>query len=124
MSSNSSGVSGTKSESRYAGPDDLNVVMELLADYRRRYVLYCLRSSDRPLTAEGLAEQIIELDEHTRDDEAQGVLTELRHKHLPKMEAAKVIEWEDGTIRFDGSETLIESYLDLAAELEPAVSFP
>ncbi len=111
------------SEGQDAGVNDLDVVMELLAEYRRRHVLYCLRNSDQPLTAETLAERIIDLDERTTGGDKRAVLTELRHKHLPKMEAAGVIEWEAEAIRFKGSETLVESYLDLAAELEPTTNF-
>ncbi|MCO8245159.1 hypothetical protein [Haladaptatus sp. AB643] len=122
MSSNSTGVSGTDSEDQHAGANDLDVVMELLADHRRRHVLYCLRSSDCPLDSERLAERIVDLDDRTTRDKRE-ILIELRHNHIPKMDAAGVIEWESDGIRFDGSETLIESYLDLTAELEPDVSF-
>ncbi|KZN23926.1 hypothetical protein A4G99_11445 [Haladaptatus sp. R4] len=97
--------------------------MELLADHRRRHVLYCLRSSDSALDSETLAERIVDQDDHTTEGEKRNIHIELRHNHIPKMEAAGIIEWEDDGIRFDGSETLIESYLDLAAELEPDVSF-
>lgn len=121
MSSNSPGVSGISSE-EYPGPNDLDVVMELLANSRRRYVLYCLRNSERPVDSGQLADRIIDSDELMTDRDKRTVLTELRHKHLPKMESVGVIDREDDEIRFDGSDTLVDSYLDLAAELEPAAS--
>jgi hypothetical protein len=124
MSSNSTGVPGANSENDDdVHTDDLNAVMAVLADYRRRYVLYRLRNSDVPVEREELAEQIIDWDDRMTEHDKRNVLTELRHKHLPKMEAAGVIELDGERVRFKESNVPITSYLDLASELEPSKSF-
>lgn len=121
MSSDSPGVPRTNTTNDRTGPADLDAVMELLSDRRRRYVLYCLRNDDGSLAFEELAGRILDWEEHTPVDSERRILTELRHKHLPKMEAVGVIEREEDQIRFDGSDVPIEPYLELAVELDPAV---
>ncbi|SHK46412.1 hypothetical protein SAMN05444342_1344 [Haladaptatus paucihalophilus DX253] len=123
MSSNSTSVTGTNSEDDWGRPDELDTIMEVLSDHHRRYVLYHLRNSDNSAECEELAERIVEWDDRTTEHDEEDVLTELRHKHLPKMEAAGILDREGEKVRFDEPNMPIESYLDLAVELEPSESF-
>ena len=123
MSSDFTGVPETNSENDDVHSDDLNAVMAVLADYRRRYVLYHLRNCDIPVEREELAERIIDWDDRTTEHDKPNVLTELRHKHLPKMEEAGIIEQEGNRVLLDESDVPITSYLDLASELESSTSF-
>jgi hypothetical protein len=123
MSSDFTGVPGANSDSDDVRSDDLDAVMAVLANYRRRHILYHLRNCDTPVEREELAERIIDRDDRMTERDKPNVLTELRHRHLPKMEGAGVIERDGERVLLDESNVPITSYLDLADELEPSTSF-
>ncbi|WP_327052690.1 DUF7344 domain-containing protein [Halomicrococcus gelatinilyticus] len=95
---------------------DLDDAFDLLADRRRRYVLYYLRE-EGAADVEELAEQLSRWEGTTTPEHRRRILTELHHKHLPKLT-------ENGVVRVEGSvevahmSSQIEAYLDLAAEQE------
>ena len=106
------------------GGNQIDEFIELIADKRRRYVLYSLRNRGNT-EFEAVAEQVTawetetppeELDEQTR----RNVRIDLRHAHLPKLE-------ETGIIRFDRRNESIylqhlpdslETYLDYCSNIE------
>ncbi|WP_227354014.1 DUF7344 domain-containing protein [Haladaptatus salinisoli] len=100
------------------GESELDAMLELLADRRRRYALYYLREQERAVGVDELTRRIAERDERTRARDRDRVRIELLHKHLPKMEASGVIERDGDAIRLGRSADSLDPYLHIAAELE------
>lgn len=98
-----------------SGPD-LDAVMELLADRRRRYMLYYLQEEGSAGVDE-LADQLARWEGERTGQHRRRVTTELYHKHLPKMTEQGIVE-VDEEVQFVGLAPLFEEYLDLAAEQE------
>ncbi|RBI64045.1 hypothetical protein DMJ13_05980 [halophilic archaeon] len=98
-----------------SGPD-LDSVMELLADRRRRYVLYYLQEEGSADVAE-LAEQLARWEGERSEKHRQRITTELYHKHLPKMSERGIVEVGD-EVQFVDLTPPFEEYLDLAAKQE------
>ncbi|SIR20070.1 hypothetical protein SAMN05421858_1803 [Haladaptatus litoreus] len=112
MSSDSTDLPRTGTNS--IGSDDLDTLMELLADHRRRYALYYLRKQESEVEIDELASRIAEWD----SDDRERILTELRHKHLPKMEEVGIIERDGDEVRREDTNDPIDRYLDIAGEVE------
>ena len=72
----------------------------LLSNHRRRYALHYCKHRDEPVTLSDLAEQVAawehdkSVDEIT-SSERKRTYTSLQQTHLPAMEDAGVIEWDD-----------------------------
>ncbi|WP_144797934.1 DUF7344 domain-containing protein [Halorubrum depositum] len=84
-------------------PNDLSTsdVLTLLAKRRRRLLLQLLRDAGTPLPTTELAERIrdSECDEPASSD-LVSIRLRLRHAHLPKLEEAAVVEYDEseGTV--------------------------
>lgn len=99
-------------------PDEASAVFDLLADHRRRVLLYCLRDP---------AAESIELDALLPEwaDRCPGrpdgrePAVEAHHLHLPKLDAAGVVDYDRSrrTIRYLGH-PFLESCLDCLRELD------
>ncbi|WP_458205229.1 DUF7344 domain-containing protein [Haladaptatus sp. NG-SE-30] len=100
------------------GSDRLDATMELLADRRRRQMLYHLRARGGSVEFDELVDRIAIEEGRTTENDYKRIRTEFRHKHLPKMKALGVIERDDDEIRLSQSVSSIEPYLDLAADFE------
>jgi hypothetical protein len=118
MGSDSPEMPNIDTEANGDEEDELDVTLELLADRRRRYALYYLREQEGGIEVDELARRIAERDDRTRARNHDQIQTELHHKHLPKMEAANVVERDADAIRLGRSASSLEPYLDIAAELE------
>lgn len=74
-----------------------NRLYEALAHPFRRTVLQAL--STTPLTIDELTSQVVrDSDAEDDDDERTRVLTSLYHVHLPKLEDAGIVEWDDHSV--------------------------
>lgn len=96
----------------------------LLADSRRRVVLYALRGHET-VAVDELVEAILR-DEGTTatEQERERVLASLYHKHLPKLADAGVIDYdfEDGTVapaEMERLEPLLGTVLRHETSVEP-----
>ncbi|WP_266077851.1 DUF7344 domain-containing protein [Haladaptatus caseinilyticus] len=118
MSSDSPDVPKMGAESNGLGSDDLDALMEVLADHRRRYALYYLRRQDDAVTIGELARQLTGWDSDMDTSDEKYILAELHHKHLPKMEEVGVVERSGDEIRCGESDIPFDQYLDLAGEIE------
>lgn len=108
-------VTGTDPTDRPA--ERLDRLFEVLADERRRRVLYYLRGSDDPpASVDALAERIADADGLP----AERVATSLHHTHLPKLDESGVVAFDprSGAVRWDGVGGLLADCLDGAAEVE------
>ncbi|MFC4439135.1 MULTISPECIES: DUF7344 domain-containing protein [Natrialbaceae] len=106
------------------GGNQINEFIELIADKRRRYVLYFLRNRGNT-EFEAVTEQVTawetetppeELDEQTR----RNIRIDLRHSHLPKLEDTGIIRFDrrNGSIYLQHLPDSLEKYLDYCADIE------
>jgi len=95
---------------------DLDDAFDLLADRRRRYVLYYLRE-EGAADVDELAEQLSRWEGTPTPEQRRRILTELHHKHLPKLTENGVVRVGE-SVEVVGMDSQMEAYLDLAAEQE------
>lgn len=85
------------------GTEALTVILEALTHRRRRYVLYYLHERSEPAEAEEIAKQILAW-ETDRDpdavttEEAEQVLADLYHNHLPRLADEGLIDYDRRTL--------------------------
>lgn len=102
---------------------DRDTVFELCSDRYRRIVLAILAGEQRSLTLDDLAKTIVKLTHETPLREVSGetiagVKTSLYHIHLPKIEAARLIEFDsdrevvEPTAQFDRIEPDLSAHLN------------
>lgn len=107
---------------------DRDTVFELCSDRHRRIVLAILAGEQRSLTLDDLAKTIVKHTDETPLREVPGetiaeVKTALHHVHLPKIEAAELVEFDadrgvvEPTARFDGVAPHLSAHLDGDPEL-------
>jgi DNA-binding transcriptional ArsR family regulator len=99
------------------GPVSLDRILSAVADEHRRAILDSLDSaSDETLEYGALVDHVADRvgGEHADDEHRRRVRIALRHAHLPKLEEARMIEYEDetGHVRFVGGE-LVRDILTL-----------
>lgn len=99
---------------------DLGMTMDaafrVLADRRRRYVLYHLRDVDRTTTLDALTEAVARWERTVGDAsaDAERIAISLVHNHLPKLE-------ENGAVEYDprqGDVVAAERFDELVSLLE------
>ena len=76
----------------------LDQIFEVLSHRRRRYVLYYLRHvSDGVASIEDIATHVAQFEctSENADDHQASILTSLQHVHLPKLEEAGVVEYDE-----------------------------
>lgn len=83
----------------------LDVVFDVLANQRRRFVLYHLHdSTDGIATIDEIAAYVASLEESDAEpaEHRLHVVTSLQHMHLPKLEDAGVVEYDQRseTVRY------------------------
>lgn len=100
-------------------------ILDGLADKRRRIALTALYRNEGPMDREDLA---VEVTAKVRDDTEAGdapdasvedVLRNLHHVDLPKLEAAGLVEYEDGAVTYEGHPALDEEWLVAGPEDTP-----
>ncbi|WP_458207527.1 DUF7344 domain-containing protein [Haladaptatus sp. NG-SE-30] len=96
----------------------LDTVFELLTSPHRRAVLHYLRdTTDELVSFEDVVDHVITYDSRFRDEEE--VVALLHHVVIPKLEAAKLIEYdgESRTVRYRG-DPVVERLLEYVTEVE------
>lgn len=97
----------TESQSTYAGAEQspvaderaappLHVLLDVLANRRRRLVLQCLGDAAEPTTIDDLAEEVAARErgsEAVPEGDVERVALSLSHTHVPKLEDAGVVEY-------------------------------
>jgi len=114
---------GSDAFDRPADDPALDRVFDVLADERRRDVLYFLqKGADDTANVETLADHLAGSESSERDDSEtagesdrsetidereQTIAIQLSHVHLPKLDAADVVEYEPDsqTVEYEGDET-------------------
>ncbi|ELZ18303.1 hypothetical protein C478_01555 [Natrinema thermotolerans DSM 11552] len=116
----------TTSESKPAtagatGQDDQSregEIFDLLSNQRRRYAIHYCKREDEPVTLGDLAEHVAawELEKEVEEitsAERKRVYTSLQQTHLPTLERADVIEFDDRTIELTDEAAELDVYLDI-----------
>lgn len=106
------------------GGDRLGEIFDAMTDRRRRYVLYYLQEEEiaeiETLAAHVTAwEQNISV-ETVSDDDYSSVQIDLFHNHLPKLQAAALVEYDRRslTVRYRAPSGLFNEILRFAKKIE------
>jgi DNA-binding transcriptional ArsR family regulator len=113
------------SDADTSGAMSPDLVFEILSNTRRRMVLYYLRQHDGVATVKELAEQIAALEndvdvDELRRQQRKRVYVSLYQTHVPKLEDAGIIEYDDasGEVRLTNRANEFDSYLTPTSEPE------
>lgn len=103
-----------------------NTILELLANRRRRYLLYALRGHEDPIELSRLAEQVAGWEHDLPPDEVaknqyKSVYVSSVQCHVPKLDDAGVVDHDESnhTVVLDDNFTQLEPYLRLVVKDEP-----
>ncbi|WP_433630333.1 DUF7344 domain-containing protein [Halomicrococcus sp. NG-SE-24] len=114
-----------------------DVLLKTLSNERRRYALYCLERYQTPIALADLADEVARLEHNAQTltqipgEDILQIYLDLYHCHIPKMEAANLLEYtqEQDTVQLlqDLSETkfntiiedCIDGDVDLINEIQP-----
>lgn len=100
-------------------------VYDLLSSHRRRFALHAAKRSEGDVEIADLAEQVAawengkDLDEIT-STERHRVYTSMQQTHLPTMDRAGIIEYDNGTVSLTEEAQQLDVYMDVV----PAQSIP
>lgn len=93
-----------------ADDPEWDAVLEAVANGRRRSVLAALRSVGGPLQRDALAHAIADGEDGSRPspETVDDLRVQLHHVHLPKLEAAGLVEYDaaEGTVTYEGHSEL------------------
>lgn len=113
------------SDADTSGEMSPDLVFEILSNTRRRMLLYYLRQHDGSATVRELAEQIAALEndvavEDLGRQQRKRVYVSLYQTHVPKLEEAGIIEYDDaeGEVRLTNRAGEFDSYLSSTEEAE------
>ncbi|MCU4751849.1 hypothetical protein OB919_07615 [Halobacteria archaeon AArc-curdl1] len=103
-----------------------DVILELLANRRRRYLLYALRGRDEPIELSKLAEQVAGWEHDVPPDEVaqneyKSVYVSSVQCHVPKLADAGVVDHDDEnhTVVLADKFSQLEPYLQVVVKDEP-----
>jgi len=114
-------TTGESQPAETAGTDEQSQrgeIFDLLSNQRRRYAIHYCKREDEPVTLGDLAEHVAawELDktvEEVTSAERKRVYTSLQQSHLPTLERAGIIEFDDRTIELTDEAAELDVYLDI-----------
>lgn len=103
-----------------SGEDSLSnsEVFDLLSNHRRRYTIHYCKQVETPVTLSDLAEQVAawELEKEVSEitsSERKRVYTSLQQTHLPTLDDAGMIAYEDGEVELTDQTDELDVYLDV-----------
>lgn len=101
----------------------LNDVFTVLADKRRRLVLYALRGQSGDVPVDRLLDQVVEWEEQTGEGPGERTRRHLTialyHRHLPRLDTLDVVDFDDArdTVHYHGH-PLLDQWLHQTRELD------
>lgn len=109
-----------------SGPENelsLNNIFTVLADKRRRFLLYALRDQPGDVPVDRLLDQLVDME--ARAEGRSGGRTRhhlevaLHHRHLPRLDRLDIVDFDDdsGTVSYNGH-PLLEQWLNQTRELD------
>lgn len=96
-------------------------VFDLLSSHRRRYALHACKQLETPVELSELAEQVAawENDKSRREitsNERHRVYTSMQQTHLPAMERADIIDFDDRTVELTDRADDLNVYMDIVPD--------
>jgi len=93
-------------------------IFDLLSNHRRRYTIHYCKREENPVTLSDLAEQVAawEQDKDINEitsDERKRVYTSLQQTHLPTLDDAGMVNYENGEIELTNRANELDVYLDV-----------
>lgn len=97
--------------------------LDLLAERRRRYALYCLEDRDEPVSVDDLAAAVARMErdgDGISEDRCRRIELHLEHTHLPKADQTGLVEYDPtaSTVRLVDEPPAFEALLTVAEALE------
>lgn len=110
-------------DNRYESIDDehsVSAVFKLLSHYRRRVAIQYLAAQVGTTSVVDLADQIALLENKHTDNHHARIFVSLIHNHLPKLDEAGVVEYDQdqAVVKLSDQATDARSYLDLVADAD------
>lgn len=98
-------------------------VLDLLAEQRRRYALYCLDDRDDPVSVDDLATAVARMEtdgSEVTDDRCKRIEVGLEHTHSPAADRAAFVEHDPATelVELTDEPPAFEAILTVAEALE------
>ncbi|MFC7114206.1 hypothetical protein ACFQH2_03410 [Natronoarchaeum sp. GCM10025703] len=97
---------------------DQGEIFDLLSNHRRRYTIHFCKQQGETVTVSDLAEQVAawELDKEIVEldsAERKRVYTSLQQTHLPTLDEAGMVEYENGEVTLTEQAEQMEVYMDI-----------
>ena len=97
---------------------DRGEIFDLLSNHRRRYTIHFCKQQGETVTVSDLAEQVAawELDKDINEldsAERKRVYTSLQQTHLPTLDDAGMVEYENGEVTLTDQAERMEVYMDI-----------
>ncbi|KTG30384.1 hypothetical protein AUR66_08120 [Haloferax profundi] len=92
-----------------------------MSNHRRRYTIHYCKQVEGPIPLSDLAEQVAAWEKdktisELRSAERKTVYTSLQQTHLPRLERAGIITYEDGEVELTDQTERLDIYLDIVPE--------
>ncbi|KAB1198160.1 MULTISPECIES: hypothetical protein [Haloferax] len=96
-------------------------IFDLMSNHRRRYIIHHCKRENEPITLSDLAEQVAAWEKDKTIDELgsaerKTVYTSLQQTHLPRLERAGIITYDDGEVELTERTERLDIYLDIVPE--------
>ena len=96
-------------------------VFELLSNHRRRYALHVAKQTDGASELSDIAEQVAawengKAQSEITSSERHRVYTSMQQTHLPAMDRAGVIDYDNGTVTLTEQAADLDVYMDVVPE--------
>ncbi|KAB1193248.1 hypothetical protein GJR96_07230 [Haloferax sp. MBLA0076] len=96
-------------------------IFDLMSNHRRRYTIHHCKQADGPVSLSDLAEQVAawEKDKSISElgsAERKTVYTSLQQTHLPRLERAGIVTYENGEVELTNQTERLDIYLDIVPE--------
>lgn len=93
-------------------------IFDLLSNHRRRYAIHYCKLEEDPVTLSDLAEQVAAWEEEKTVEELTSaerkrVYTSLQQTHLPTLDRAGMVEFDNGTVELTERADELDVYLDV-----------
>lgn len=96
---------GEPNGERSGETEQVSELLDVLANRRRRYAVYCLHTFATPMALADVTDEIVRFEMDTEPttvpDVRKQVYTDLYHRHLPKLAAVEIV-------KFDTEENLVD----------------
>ncbi|WP_416840352.1 hypothetical protein [Haloferax sp. DFSO52] len=96
-------------------------MFDLMSNHRRRYIIHHCKQEQDPISLSDLAEQVAAWEKdksiaELESAERKTVYTSLQQTHLPRLERAGIVTYDDGEVELTNQTERLDIYLDIVPE--------